>query len=104
MKNVLIVALGSLLLVGCGGGGSKSDSFVDQLKTRDIVDVLYNYPPATCERLPSSDLFDRYKDVITKVESSDTSCSLLDLPEKTKCTEHYEDFDFSESCVVGYNR
>ena len=103
MKGLYLFIIGSMFIIGCGG--SKSDSFEEQIKTREIVDILYNYPPSVCEALPESETMKNlgYTDVISKVESSDVTCDTLGLADSSQCHEYYEEYENSESCVAAYN-
>ena len=107
MKRLLMIGLGGFLLVGCGNGGTKSQSVIDQLKTRDKIIVFYNYPPNKCVDPRLKEILENkgFKDIITSVQTSDVSCaSTFGRTDQSTCEETYANQDFSESCVVGYNR
>ena len=107
MKRLLMIGIGGFLLVGCGSGGTKSQSVIDQLKTRDKIIVFYNYPPNKCVDPRLKEIFEKkdFKDVITSVQTSDVSCAAtFNRTSKSTCEEAPANRDFSESCVVGYNR
>ena len=108
MKRLLMIGIGGVFLLGCGGGGTKSQSVIDQLKTRDKIIVYYNYPPNACTdpRLKKGFEDKGAKDVITSVQSSDVSCATTfgRTNDRSTCEEYPANQDFSESCVIGYNR
>ena len=108
MKRLLMIGIGGFLLVGCGSGGTKSQSIIDQLKNIDKIIVYYNYPPNVCvEKKQKKIVEDKgAKDVITSVQNSDVSCATTFgiTNDTSRCQEVYVNKDFSESCVVGYNR
>ena len=106
-KVSLLIGIGSFFLIGCGGSGAKNQSVVAQLKGKDKIVIYYNYPPDKCVHQGLKDIHLRqgFKDIITSVESNDVSCAVtFDRTHKRECEEVFANQDFSESCLVGYNR
>jgi len=100
-----LVAMGALLVIGCGGGGSKGEFPREKMSKRDTVMILYSYPQEICE---SSRFQERLKrkypksNLLFQVESNDISCRTYG-----KSYPMCETFDSTnlgyKSCVVGFD-
>jgi len=97
----------STLLVGCGSGGSSSESAVERISKRQHVIISYHYPEEVCN---SSILTEQLQsigfiDIITLVTSENVDCrSYGKSNDGRECLiqdlKHYD----KPTCVAGMNR
>lgn len=113
-KIILGAAVGVLLLVGCGGGGSSdSTTPVDSMASKDAVMIIYHYPAEVCE----SDLLLNELQIalpeasnwLLSAESNSVTCATYGKTDGVDCTtEDYSLTDptavqYDTSCVVGFD-
>jgi len=107
MKKVKfsLIAMSTLLVIGCGGGGSKGESPREIMSKKDAVIIFYSYPQEICE---SSSFQERLRrkypksNVLFQVESNDVSCRTYG--KRYPMCETSDSTDLGDkSCVVGFD-
>ena len=96
------VALGALLLSGCGG--SKSKSITEQIKERDGILVIYNYPDDVCKSQLLKDTLTSdggAQNIITSVESGNVSCQTYGRSNNGITCEENTFGGYPNTCVIG---
>ncbi len=100
------LALGMILLSGCGGGGgSKEDPITKEIKTRDAIVILHEYPAGVCQSdtLKLELLKNGARDIITSVEDNSVNCEHYGrINDKVGCVEELFG-GFPNACVIGLN-
>jgi len=104
-KLGLATAMGALLLSGCGGGGS-SKSITEQMKERDAILIVHDYPAEVCtSQLLKDELAADIgaTDIITSVEPNTINCGdYARNNDYISCGE--ETFGgYPDTCVIGMN-
>jgi len=118
------LALGMVLLSGCGGGGSKKESITEQISKREYVVVIHGANRALCETVvafmeKSNDPeVQQIKDVIIDTPPNTVNCATYNKTKGVNCEEDTlanmfditdgEDIEIYEdpntACVIGMNR
>lgn len=96
------VVLSALLLNGCGGGGSKSQTIKEQIQERDVIVIVHNYPDDACKSQLLKDTLasdTAARNIITSVEDNTVNCAYYGRTIAT-CSEDVFG-GYPNACVLG---
>jgi len=106
-KTVLLAFVcGAFVFTACGGGGgSKEDPVTKEMKKRDTITILHEYPAVTCQSdtLKIELLKAGFHGIITSVEDNSINCA--HYGRKNDGNSCYEELfgGYPNACVIGAN-